>query len=167
VLGDPLNESKWEVSAATRADSDSIASIAAVALTTSRFHLDPGIPSATASFVKSEWARNLALGRRGNGCRVIRRADGVRGFLGVVEGKGDEMVLTIDLIAVRPEAQGQGIGAALVRDFLEIAHAHGALAQVGTQVANTAAVRFYERLGFTLTNAEYVMHAHVPTKDPS
>lgn len=157
----------WEVVDATPRDADSVASIAAEALTTSRFHLDPKVPRVTASSVKSEWARSLALGHRGIGCRVVRDASGVQGFLGIVQGDDGQGSLIIDLIAVRPESQGRGAGAALVRDFLTRVHGQGALAQVGTQAANTTAVRLYERLGFTLTSATYVMHAHVPTEEPS
>ncbi len=157
----------WEVVDATPRDADSVASTATAALTTSRFHLDPEVPAETASFVKSEWARSLALGSRGIRCRVVRQTGGVSGFLGAIASEGDRDILTIDLIAVRPEWQGRGVGAALVRDFLILAQAQGALARVGTQVANTAAVRFYEGLGFSLANCMYVLHAHIPAEDLS
>jgi len=156
----------WTVTDAAPEDADSLGQIASRAFTSSRFHLDPGISSEAASAIKSEWARSLAWGRRGIRCRVVRGTNGVEGFLGVVEGRGNQRILTIDLIAVSPDSQGHGVGAALVRDFLVIAHTEGALAQVGTQAANTSAARFYEGLGFALTSATYVMHAHVPTEEP-
>jgi ribosomal protein S18 acetylase RimI-like enzyme len=157
----------WSVSDATPEDADSVGLIASEALITSRFHLDPGIASEVASAIKSAWARSLALGHRGIGCRVVQDVNGVQGFLGTVQGKDGQGILIIDLIAVRPESQGRGAGAALVRDFLSRAQGQGALAQVGTQAANTKAVRFYERLGFTLASATYVLHAHVLTEEPS
>ena len=157
----------WIVTDATPEDADPLGQIASRAFTSSRFHLDPGISSEAASAIKSEWSRSLALGRRGIRCRVVRGASGVEGFLGVVESRGNQRILTIDLIAVDPDSQGHGVGAALVRDFLVLAQAEGALAQVGTQAANTSAARFYEGLGFALTSVTHVMHAHVPTEDPS
>lgn len=160
----PIFRSSWAVDDAASEDADSVGLIASRALTTSRFHLDPAIPSEVASAIKSEWARNLVMGRRGIRCRIFRDSGGVKGFLGVVEGTGNQGILVIDLIAVSPESQGTGVGAALVRDFLELAQAHGVPAQVGTQAANTSAVRFYQRLGFTLTSATYVMHAHASTE---
>lgn len=156
----------WTVTDATPDDADSVGLIASEALTTSRFHLDPGITAARASMIKSAWARSLALGHRGIGCRVVRDANGVQGFLGTIQGKDGQGIFIIDLIAVRSDSQGRGAGAALVRDFLIRAQAQGVLAQVGTQAANIAAVRFYERLGFTLVSTTYVMHAHVQAEEP-
>ena len=157
---------EWEVSDATPEDADAVGQIAGRALTKSRFHFDPNIRPEVASAVKSEWAKGLALGHRGIGCRVVRDANGIQGFLGIVEGEDGEGVFVIDLIAVHPEVQGLGVGTALVCDFLGLAQANGALPQVGTQAANTSAVRFYERLGFTLTKATYVMHAHLSMEEP-
>lgn len=161
------DSSRWIVTDARMDDADSIGLIASRALTTSRFHLDPDIPSEMASAIKVHWARSLALGQRGIGCRVIRGDDGVMGFLGVVEIRRKVRTLAIDLIAVDPKAQGDGVGTALVRDFLLLAQAKGAAAQVGTQASNSRAARFYEGLGFFLTAATYVMHAHVSREEPS
>jgi ribosomal-protein-alanine N-acetyltransferase len=52
-------------------------------------------------------------------------------------------------LAVDPEAQGRGIGSALVYDALGWLHRKGAsLALVNTQERNTRALDLYERLGF-------------------
>ena len=52
-------------------------------------------------------------------------------------------------LAVDPEAQGQGIGAALVNDCLGWLHRKGvSLALVNTQERNRRAIDLYERLGF-------------------
>jgi GNAT superfamily N-acetyltransferase len=129
-----------------------------------RFHLDPAIPSGVASAIKSEWARNLALGRRGMRYRIVRDAGGVISFPGVAEGRGSQRILSVDLISVSPESQGSGVRTALVRDFQDRAQTDGIPAQVGTQAANTSPVRFYERLGLTLTSAKSAMHAHALTE---
>ena len=54
----------------------------------------------------------------------------------------------------------QGVGAALVSAFVQ---RHGPLAtelRTGTQIANVPSLRLYERLGFSISSASYVLHLH-------
>jgi hypothetical protein len=44
--------------------------------------------------------------------------------------------------------------------FVEHYRGRGALL-VGTQVANIPSVRLYERMGFSLSSSQYVLHLHV------
>lgn len=145
---------------AAKGDATSVSGIAATAMTTSRFHLDPQFPSKTAAQLKSEWARNLANGLRGTSCRVAREGSDPVGFIGTLDRGDSEPLSVIDLVAVAPSHQGRGIGGLLVCDWLRDARERGKHPVVGTQAANVAAVRFYECLGFTLIDAHYVMHAH-------
>jgi len=134
-------------------------------MTTSRFHLDPQFPSKTAAHLKSEWARNLVNGLRGTSCIVAKEGSELVGFLATLDRDGSVPLSVIDLVAVAPGHQGRGIGGLLVCDWLRDAREREKHPVVGTQAANVAAVRFYECLGFTLTDAHYVMHAH-GGKDP-
>jgi ribosomal protein S18 acetylase RimI-like enzyme len=68
----------------------------------------------------------------------------------------------IDLIAVEPGSRGAGAGQALVSRFAEEAREDYEELRVGTQAANVAATRFYERLGFTSADSAYDLHLHTP-----
>lgn len=136
--------------------------IARHCFTYSRFHLDPFLTREQANQVKTEWVRNYILGRRGERLLVAEQ-DGVPvGFLAVlaIEVKG-RPCRVIDLIGVSPARQGQGVGESLIRHFVPSSAGECALVRVGTQVANTAAARLYERCGFRLAESAYVLHAHV------
>jgi ribosomal protein S18 acetylase RimI-like enzyme len=61
--------------------------------------------------------------------------------------RDDEEIHLLD-IALLPEAQKQGIGAALVGALIEEARATGKRLRHMVFVMNTDALRFYERLGF-------------------
>lgn len=66
-------------------------------------------------------------------------------------GSGGRMIWPeLRLLAVAPEARGQGIGAALVRACIERARAAGAPALgLYTSASMRSAIVLYERLGFT------------------
>jgi ribosomal protein S18 acetylase RimI-like enzyme len=64
-------------------------------------------------------------------------------------------------LAVRPEAQGRGVGSALVSDF--ISHVWGgriARITVNTQQDNLASLALYQRLGFHRTGEEYPVYTY-------
>lgn len=67
----------------------------------------------------------------------------------------------IQRVAVHPDAQGAGLGAALVNDSLRWAWRNGAtVAHVNTQVINDRAVALYQRCGFTFApHRLLVLHA--------
>jgi ribosomal protein S18 acetylase RimI-like enzyme len=123
----------------------------------SRFHLDPKIPDDLADAVKREWVRSYAEGRRGLEL-LAALEDGVPvGFLAVL-ANGDARV--IDLVGVAPEAQGHGVGRALVSEFVARHKAAAAALRVGTQLANLPSLGLYESLGFRISSASYVLHLH-------
>ena len=59
-----------------------------------------------------------------------------------------------DEIALLPEAQGRGIGTALVRDVMQAAEARGVPVRLSV-LANNPARRLYESLGFRVTRVEH------------
>jgi ribosomal protein S18 acetylase RimI-like enzyme len=148
------------VRAAKTDDADAVVALTGRAFIGSRFHLDPDFPVKEASRIKREWARNLVLGTRGNGCLVATINGQVVGFLGILKRHTHPRSYAIDLVAVDPDAQRKGIGKAMLSDLLDDATRVGRLVEVGTQVANVPSVRLYEALGFRYAGAIQVLHAH-------
>lgn len=144
-----------EVEEAMEADRDAVLEIATDHYDVSRFHHDPAIPDELASAIKRDWAQALLDGQRGERLLVVRRKRRAVGFLGVLAPSPG--VRVIDLIAVHSAERRSGAGRALVEALL--ASGDGRV-EVGTQVANTSSLRFYERLGFTVQDTRYVLHLH-------
>lgn len=148
------------VRAARLEDQPVVEEIAGSAFRFTRFHLDTAVPPALANQIKRAWAANYFAGGRGTALLLVEDAEGVCGFLQVLES-ADAAV--IDLIAVAPRAAGQGHGSALVAALAAAPLTSGQPPRrilVGSQAANLPAVRFYEKLGFRLEAATYVLHHH-------
>jgi ribosomal protein S18 acetylase RimI-like enzyme len=60
----------------------------------------------------------------------------------------------LEEVALRPEAQGRGIGTALVRDLMGAAAGRGVPVRLSVLV-NNPAQRLYQRLGFRVTRIEH------------
>jgi len=151
-----------EIRPLTAVEGTDVIELASRCFTRSRFHLDPIMPDEVANRINEAWVADYVEGKRGellDGAFLEGRLVGFNAVLRAnVEGKE---ALVIDLIGVDPAYQGLGIGRALVTRFLSWSEGRCAEVRVGTQVANTPAVRLYERFGFRLTEARYVLHAHV------
>ena len=145
------------VRTAVASDREPVLAIAETAFQWSRFHRDPRFPKPLANRVKRAWAENCLAGRRGEEVLVIAEDDAPAGFLAVLKA-GNAAV--IDLIAVRPQSQGRRLGETLSHAFVARWTKRAECLRVGTQLANTAAMRLYERLGFRVAEAKYVLHAH-------
>jgi len=64
-------------------------------------------------------------------------------------------------LAVRPEAQGQGVGVALVNDLLERGSRRGfTRLSVNTQSDNSVSMHLYRKLGFHQTGEHYPVYTH-------
>jgi len=147
-----------EVGDCRQEEASAVLEIAGSCFRYSRFHLDPNIPTAIAHRVKREWIANYLRGRRGERLLVARLEGRPVGFLAVL---GAPARRVIDLVGVDREAQGRGIGTALVASFVGLYRSSGDALQVGTQIANTPSLRLYERLGFRVVRSAYVLHGHV------
>jgi len=144
----------WSVDTAVAGDRDGLLAIAQDDYDVSRFHLDPQIPGAVARRIKHDWLAACLDGKRGDRVLVAAGDDGPAGFLAVLRTPATQV---IDLIAVRAAARGTGAGRALVAHLLAES---GETVEVGTQIANVGALRFYETLGFTARDTRYVLHRH-------
>jgi len=151
-------DAKIRVYDANPSDLTEVESLASSGFHFSRFHLDPRFPNAIADEVKCQWARNLVLGKRGDGCLVARRNGRVVGFLGFLSDQRGR--LAIDLVAVEEATRRKGVGSALVSALSASAYDQGRTAVVGTQIANRGSVHFYESLGYRFDSAEYVLHGY-------
>jgi GNAT superfamily N-acetyltransferase len=136
---------------------EALADIAGSCFRYSRFHLDPLLPNELADRVKRAWVMSYVEGRRGVELLAALKGDQPAGFLAVL-ASGEARV--IDLVGVSPDAQRQGIGAALVSAFVERHAPVAAELRAGTQIANVPSLRLYERLGFSISSAAYVLHLH-------
>lgn len=114
----------------------------------SRFHQDTRIPKNVADQIKADWVKNYFLGLRGDNM-IAAHVDGkVVGFLLLIHQN------TIDLIAVLSGFQKQGIATAL----MGFANQKVGLLKAGTQLNNHGSMIMYQRSGFFLTQAHYVLH---------
>lgn len=149
----PAQESKtFQVRKATAGDEESVTEIAGQAFRYSRFHLDPGFTREVADRVKREWVRNFFRGQRGDALWVATIEGKVAGFSLMLKRE----LWLIDLIAVSPNNQGQGVGSSLI---LALNREYGPL-DAGTQAANTASLRLYQNAGFFVQSTNFVLHRH-------
>lgn len=142
-------------------DRGTVCDIASRAFRFSRFHLDPQVPSGVADQIKTSWAENYFAGKRGDGMIVAESNGRVVGFLQLLWGQDDTLI--IDLVGVAPESQGQGFGRAMICHAAMNGtgdHRRPAKILVGTQAANIPSMRLYESLGLRMHSAQYVLHYH-------
>ena len=153
-----------DVGAMPAAKKEEVLAIAHDSFKYTRFHLDPLVGKATADLVKKEWVRNYAEGKRGDHLFVATKDGTPLGFLAALKSHDGDTAI-IDLVGVKPDAQRQGVGRAMITRFADHYRATKELL-VGTQVANTPSVRLYESMGFRLKSSQYVLHLHVRDGSP-
>jgi len=156
IRKDEVISANMTVRFASANDEPQVLDIAGNSIKFSRFHLDPKITNEMANSLKEEWAGNYFHGQRGNEMVVSERDGHISGFLQLLFS-GD--ILVIDLIAVSEEFRHMKIASNM------IAYAEANLEgfnriRVGTQVANIPSLPFYQKLGFSIINASYILHYH-------
>jgi len=151
----------YVVRSAVAEDREQTIELARRSFSCSRFHLDPAIPKTLADEIKARWVDNFFAGARGDSMVVASHGETIVGFCLLLHG-GDG-ALTIDLIAVDAAHRGRGL-AGEIAAFVERRPGGFTEIRVGTQIANTASIRCYERLGFRLRSAQYVLHYHNPPR---
>lgn len=84
--------------------------------------------------------------RVGYCCWCYERNNRIEGYGVMSVAAGESHILNL---TVRPESQRQGIGAKLMRHFLQLARRHNAdIVMLEVRPSNTPAVRLYEKMGF-------------------
>ncbi|MCE9644758.1 MAG: GNAT family N-acetyltransferase [Chloroflexi bacterium] len=74
------------------------------------------------------------------------------GLIGYQLSTGNPLGAHLARLAVRPEAQGQGVGAALVGNLLQqLGESHWTRLSVNTQSDNAASLALYQKMGFVRT----------------
>ena len=69
----------------------------------------------------------------------------------------DDKVAVIHILAVSPDAQGNGIGSEMIREAILLAQNNGMLAvRLNALASNTPAHRIYERLGFEYRGQQHL-----------
>ena len=156
-LFDRCEPAGGEIRPARSADESQVTALARRSFTHSRFHQDPVLGADRAGRLKGEWVANFFRGRRGDALVVATDGDNITGFLLAMAADDDAIV--IDLVAVDESCRGRRIAGALTRAVQkDFPRATGL--RVGTQLANAAALRAYQGLGFTVTSAAHVLHFH-------
>lgn len=156
------NRAGWDVRPAEPERDQEILNVALRSFDVSRFHLDPAIPTEVADGIKRDWVASYLRRARGESLMVAVRDGLPVGFLAVLAAiREGARVRVIDLIGVAPEWQCVGVGCSLVTRFLAESVGACDAVEVGTQVANDPAIRFYERQGFLTLRTFYDLHLHV------
>lgn len=147
-------------------DKEEVLDIASSCFIYSRFHADPFVSKTLADKIKREWMANYFAGQRGNGVLVAKQGGKRVGFLAIINSDtGGKRTRIIDLVGVDPGQKQKGIGRALVSSFIESSVVAFDLLLVGTQIANYPSLRLYEKCGFRIKEASYVLHAHLRNGD--
>ncbi len=134
-------------------DRERVKQIAGCSFRFSRFHVDPGFGQGAGDRIKEAWAENFFRGVRGDRMLVAEESGNLAGFILLLEKPEGAVV---DLIAVDPAFQGKGVGTALLLG----AEAKGRRISAGTQQANLASCRLYQKCGYTVEKSECVFHLH-------
>jgi len=121
----------------------------------SRFHLDQQIDNVIANRIKQNWVKNYFFGNRGDEMVVAMMHNVPVGFLQLIT---KEKELIIDLIAVDKKAQGRGVASSMIK-FANSNITRSSI-KVGTQIQNLPSIKLYKKLGFVLTQSDYVFHYH-------
>ena len=142
------------IRAACEADISACRAIAAVSFRSDRFHADPAIDDSAADRLKAQWIENAVRGRADT--VLVAETDGAVDGFNACLLSGETAV--IDLIAVHPDAQGRGIGKALVAGALAAYAGRARTLRVGTQEDNLASRQLYARFGMSVAGRQVTLH---------
>lgn len=153
---------RYRIREALHDECEEVTAISGVCFTNSRFHKDPHIPRKIADTIKQKWVENYFKGERGEGIILAEKDEKPVGFLAIAKTRvNDQTVRIIDLIGVHPAFQGTGAGTQMVNYFISNSVGNYDLLRVGTQLINLPSLHLYEKSGFCISGAAYVLHAHV------
>lgn len=143
-------------------DVEACATLAKRSFSSDRFHADPELPNAAADALKAGWVRGAFAGR----AQAILLSEGPNGPNGFILLLIRDGTATVDLVAVAPEARGQGIGTVLLRAAAHVCAPDAGVLRAGTQQANRASTAMYERDGFRQVSTQHTLHWTPPVRVP-
>ena len=141
---------------------DAMLALASDIFSNSRYYGDPVFERTHVDTLHRRWVEN-SCGGRADRIFVATSGAKVLGFVACLFSPGNPAygiapMATVDLIGVTPDAQGRGVGTALMAAATENYRGRSAEIQVGTQAYNYGAIRLYTRCGFHLAKAETTLH---------
>lgn len=162
----PTHHPPCTIHTAQQEDLDVLLQDVAPAFYISRFHTDPLIPTSRADALHREWLRNTIQGDRADIAFVATQHHRPVGLASLRFDHATTAFLpapgaaTVDLVAVSPQAQKQGIGRALITHCIQWAtHHHIPFLHIATQIWNTPALRLYTACGFAHLHARLTFRA--------
>ncbi|HEU4950487.1 MAG TPA: GNAT family N-acetyltransferase [Holophagaceae bacterium] len=130
----------------------------------SRFRTDPRMPEACFRALYEAW---IVRSCRREIADEVLISGPVADPEGMVTVQAEQAVARIGLIAVRPDAQGRGLGRGLVFAAEAWAKARGLdRMEVATQGANVAACALYARCGYEVVRRQGVYHLWIDSEAP-
>jgi dTDP-4-amino-4,6-dideoxy-D-galactose acyltransferase len=134
---------------------EQIIQIAKSSFRVSRFLNDPYLPVEPAQCIYADITRN-AFRRIGRFFVIHKTQQVISGFvLFAISG----LSATIELVATNQNFKGRGIGQSLLKSMEHYLSNKGIeIIQVGTQLANTAALKFYISYGFRIKECNSIYH---------
>ena len=121
----------------------------------SRFNLDPKFHPHFEGFY-AEWIKKALSGELADAVCVVRSAHSLKGFITLAKKSG---IGQIGLIAVHPDARGEGVASSLMCSADEWYVEQSCVeAIVVTQRDNQPACRLYERSGYKLHSETAIFH---------
>lgn len=140
---------------------DDVLGIAERAFRYTRFHVDPEVGLPAANRIKRAWMQSYIDRRRGDTVFVAHDGAQAIGFNAMLTvDRSSHAAAVIDLIAVHPDHQQRGVGAAMIAAAARHYQSRYPALEVSTQASNVPSVRLYERLGFRLIRSTFVLHRH-------
>jgi ribosomal protein S18 acetylase RimI-like enzyme len=154
-----LHAPKTRITPVEEGEAEELARIGSEVFAIDRFHGDPSFSTAKSNELYSKWVLNSVNGLADT-VLVARDGDRVAGFITCkVEQLGSTYKFgVIDLVGVRPSFAGLGVGRELVHSALEWFSGKVPSVYVGTQAANSRAVRLYESSRFRHACSEATLH---------
>lgn len=136
-----------------------IVEIAGNLFTKSHFFMDPFLPRDRCKEVYSKWVIT-SLKESSNLSLIAKVNNEVAGFIitRTIPVGAKYFYAIIDLIGVKEEYQGKGIGSSLLSNMLRIISSHALSVYVGTQANNVKAVSLYQKFGFKQSFTEATLH---------
>ena len=140
-------------------ENESLLQLALLSGHLSRFRVDPWLPPGSFERLYRQWLLNNLQNKESSRVYISGHSNDPEGIL-TATWKQEHG--TIDLLAVRQDSQGKGIGSKLLEHIENEAVKYSAhQIDVKTQMTNDAARRTYERNGYSLKESFYVYHLHL------